>query len=242
MANFPKIDQDTDYGKAHTGTRVIARRITELHHILHRLRTGSGVNLSQTEEHYHVDFAHLPIDFESFFIWLRIIMDQVAYLTPLFYEDKSKFPSKSNGFWRSFESQRGWFTNPERNESAHIDEKYSKYLKTNTAWFTNARKMRDQATHFLYWCYPEHKQKGKITIKRMRGNRLTKEIDSLREVVGKHYKHFVDFSKCYEQHFTDLLKEREPAFDGVSQDVSTVRGGAASIRYFLGYESIVNGG
>lgn len=219
--HFPRIDQNTPYGQAHRGVSAIDRRIGNLHLIMHRLRVDSGVNLLPHEK-YNIDFLYLPIDFETFFVWLRMIMDQVAFLTPLFYERQGILPIKS------FNDQLEWF----KKDKSGFDNKYRSYLVSNTHWFTEMRKIRDDALHRHFWSYVEMKGIGEIKVKRMRGNRLEEEIESLDKIIGQFYLYFVEFSKFYEQHFSKILKLRDKKFKFLGQHVEMVEEYFLSIKYF----------
>lgn len=221
MHHFPRIDQKTLYGQAHTGTSVIDRRISNLHLIMHRIRIDSGVNLLLHEK-YTIDFLYLPIDFESFFIWLRMIMDQIAFLTPLFYERQGILPRNS------FSDQLKWF----KEDKTGFDIKCRNYLLSNMQWFTEIRDIRDDALHRRFWSYAEMKTKGEVNIKRMRGNRLEKDIESLDKTIGQFYLKFVDFSRFYERHFSELLRSRNKDFKFLGQHVEMVEEYFASIEYF----------
>lgn len=112
------IDQKTPYGQAHKGATAFDRRISNLHLIMHRIRVDSGVNILPTEN-FSLNFIYLPIDFDSFFVWIRMIMDLVAYLTPLFYERSGIIPQDS------FNDQLAWFID----KRPDFDSAYSTYLK-----------------------------------------------------------------------------------------------------------------
>lgn len=220
--HFPRIDQSTLYGQAHEGTSAIDRRIGNLHLIMHRIRIDSGVNLLLHEKHT-IDFLYLPIDFESFFIWLRMIMDHIAFLTQLFYERRGILSR------RSFNDQLEWF----KKDKTDFDNKYCKYLMSNMTWFTEMRKIRDDALHRHFWSYVEFKSKGEIKVKRMRGNRLEREIESLDKTIGQFYLNFVEFSNFYEQHFSKLLQTRDKNFKFSGQHVEMVEEYFTSIEYFV---------
>lgn len=219
--HFPRINHTTLYGQAHEGTSAIDRRVGQLHLIMHRIRTNSGVNILPKES-YQIDFLYLPIDFEAFFIWLRMIMDQVAFLTPLFYERQEIMPRES------FERQLNWYIK----KGMNLDKKYCNYLGSNMSWFIEMRKIRNDSLHRYYWAYVELKSKDQITMKRMRGNKLEQEIESLDKTIGQFYLNFLGFSKFYEQHFSKILKSRDEKFRFGGQEVQMVEEYFVSIEYF----------
>lgn len=215
------IDQKTPYGQAHKGATAIDRRISNLHLIMHRIRIDSGVNILPTES-YMLNFIYLPIDFESFFVWIRMIMDLVAYLTPLFYKRNGVIPRNS------FNDQLDWFIN----KRPEFDSVYTAYLKDNMSWFTHLRDTRDDSLHRHFWAYADTEESGQIMIKRMRGNKVEEEVQSLAKTIGDVYLRFVDFSKFYEEHFRKQLKDNEK-YDYRTLDARMVAEYSASIKYFI---------
>ena len=213
------IDQSTPYGQAHKGTSAVDRRISNLHLIMHRIRINSGVKILSSDS-FSTDFLYLPIDFESFFVWIRMIMDQVAYLTPLFYERIGIIPRES------FNDQLSWFIS----KRPEFDSEYSNYLKENMKWFPSMRDLRDDSLHRHFWAYIAMKNTGEVTLKRMRGNKVEEEIQSLAKTIGEIYSKFIAFSEFYEEHFQKKLVQKEYPYRVLNARVVEY---AASINYFL---------
>src|SRR3989344_2787979 len=91
MHHFPRIDQKTLYGQAHTGTSVIDRRISNLHLIMHRIRIDQITFLT-------------PLIYERQGILHRnSFSDQLKW----FKEDKTGFDIKCRN---SLLSNMQWFT------------------------------------------------------------------------------------------------------------------------------------
>lgn len=220
--HFPHIDQSTPYGTAQKGTAGLERSIKNIHLIMHRIRINSGVNLLPKEK-YQIQFLYIPIDFECFFVWLRKIMDQIAYLTPLFYERRNIVP------FNSFNDQYKWYveTNP------NFDKEYSQYLNNEMSWFTKVRDVRDDSIHRHFWLYAEKNNQNETILKRMRGNKLVQEILSISKEIGELYIKFTIFSKFYENHFSKILKSRDYNFSLKKSKSLLVLEYSASINYFL---------
>ncbi|SRR5258706_9609608 len=142
--NGLRIDPRTPYGQAHKSGTAISRRISNLQLIMHRIRLDSGIKILPKDIN-QIDFLYLPIDYESFFIWLRLIMDLIAYLTPFFYENRGTTSSNS------FNNQMQWFIE----KRPEFDKDYSDFLKSNLSWFSTMRDVRDDTLHNHYWSYAE---------------------------------------------------------------------------------------
>ena len=217
---FPLINQKKPYGKAHKGATAIERQINGLHLIMHRIRIGSGINILPDEK-YTVDFRYLPVDFLSFFVWLRMIMDSAAFLTPFFYDKPGVIPGES------FSNQLKWFieTRPQH------DGELSNYLRRNLGWFGQIRDTRSDLLHWKGWSYADV-DGGEVKINQMSGNRVKKEFSSITKTVGEFYINFVEFSKFYEEHFAQVLKIRGGGFR--EHDVQMVSDIYASLDYIVG--------
>ena len=150
-------------------------------------------------------------------------MDLIAYLTPLFYERQGIVTNKS------FNDQKAWFI---KNGKA-LDKNYSRYLEKNTEWFEDMRDVRDDSLHRHFWSYVELGTSGEIKLKRMRGNKLEEEIQSLAILVGDYYLKFVEFSRFYEKHFSGVLKSRDKNFKFLGQHVEMNADFFVSIDYFM---------
>ncbi len=217
-----RIDPKTPYGQSHKATVALERRIKNLHLIMHRIRLDCGIKILAGDTG-QINFLYLPIDFETYFVWLRVIMDQIAYLTPLFYETGKEIPRDS------FTVQLKWFTktNPK------FDKKYAEYLEKNMSWFSKMKEVRDDSIHRHYWAYAEVETVGKVKIKRMRGNRPLEEVESLAKTIGEYYIHLSDFSKFYEEHFKEKLLEKNKNLEYRTQSTQMVNEYFASLNYFI---------
>lgn len=220
-SHFPKINQETLYGKTHLGAVAIDKQIRDLHLLMHRLRTDLGVSL-RPEEKYNVEFRYLSIDFDSFFIWLRMIMDSVAFLTPLFYEKGSDIPTGPFG------TQRDWFAK----DKSNLDLEYTKYLANNMSWYKKMKDTRDKTIHKLFWGYPEFDPED-VKFKRMKGNRVREEINSIAKVIGEYYQNFLEFAEFYDTHFVEVLKTRDKSFVYKGQEAYMSGPFYDSISYFI---------
>lgn len=222
LKSVGRIDPTTPYGQSHKAAVALERRIKNLHLIMHRIRLDCGVKILPNDTG-QLNFLYLPIDYETYFVWLRVIMDQIAYLTPLFYEIKDKVPR------RSFTIQLEWFTKTNPN----FDKEYTGYLEKNMSWFSTMKKVRDDIVHKYYWAYAEVESAGKIKMKRMRGNRPLEEVESLAKTIGEYYIHLSDFSKFYEEHFKKKLLEKKPDLEYGKQSTIMVNDYFASLEYFI---------
>jgi len=74
---------------------------------------------------------YLHLDYENFFIYARILMDKLAYLTSFFFRG----PSNS-----SFPRQKQFFLDAE-NIPFSPDEEYANYIRDKTDWFERSLKL-----------------------------------------------------------------------------------------------------
>lgn len=100
------------------------------------------------------------------------------------------------------------------------------------SWFTHMRDTRNDSLHRHFWSYAEMENSSQVTIKRMRGNKVEEEIQSLAKTIGEVYLKFVEFSKFYEEHFRTKLADNDK-YGYRTLSARMVAEYFASINYFI---------
>lgn len=96
-------------------------------------------------------YYFLLLDLETFFIYLRVIMDDIAGITPYFFgKHRGKIASGS------FNDLKQWFVK----QGGRLDSEFSRYLKEETAWFDEMKKEREAIIHYkanniIFYCGEE---------------------------------------------------------------------------------------
>ncbi|MEI6533395.1 MAG: hypothetical protein WCO06_06160 [Candidatus Roizmanbacteria bacterium] len=197
----------TPYGDVHKAGSAIDRRISTLHLIMHRIRVNYGINILNDESSI-LDSLYLKIDVEDFFVWLRVILDLIAYMTPYFYEQGIDIMQR-----HSFNKQLDWYK-----KMPSFDMEYTNFLINDIEqWFVNLKSIRDDSIHHQFWAYVDFKGTKKGYLLRMKGNKTISE-EPILKAVGSYYNTFIEFSKFYEEIFLKKLiargYEKHPHFSG----------------------------
>ncbi len=77
------------------------------------------------------NMVYLKLDYETFFIYAKILMDKLAYLTSFFFGGPSD---------RSFSKHRDFFLRTE-NIPFSLDEEYASHIRDKTDWFERSLKL-----------------------------------------------------------------------------------------------------
>ncbi len=101
----------------------VARPITA--RVLERLRSELGVRSLAA-----------AFDFEIFLIYLRILMDDIAKCTPVFFTTRRSLRD------RSFEDLKSSFR-----RHPTVDACYAEFLAADTSWFDDLKSLRDDVVH-----------------------------------------------------------------------------------------------
>lgn len=105
----------------------IERIATLIHYAREKIKDLDSGTIIETDLASHqAALRDIPIYFDALIVYLRIVADCIANLTPYLYGQKGKFLTRS-----SFREQRQWFIGKRRN----FDLRYAEILESNTKWF-----------------------------------------------------------------------------------------------------------
>jgi len=155
------------------------------------------------------NFPKLALDVKTFYIFLRIQMDMIAYLTKFFYEEDIKHAGLKRS---SFTKQRNWWIN---GGGRDIDTSYSKLLGQKTSWYDqlissqiNSDGDRDSIVHSLRWIYIKIEDIDKSAkIMKQRGHLQEGETKEVLIEIAHYLRGFYIFCRAYEIYFLKKTKD-----------------------------------
>jgi|Deesub1362A_J573_1020465.scaffolds.fasta_scaffold06269_2 hypothetical protein len=200
------------------------RHMRILNLVLNRIRVNAGIRFDNNKEEIFQKYEDMQLDLESFVIFLRITMDDVASFTPHFYiKQAGKISSKS------FSKQKKWFL-----KNTELDSEWSRYLELKTGWFDEIKNYRDDLVHRGLYGYVEYDwATGKISAVKKKDQKTIK-IGDLLDYVADRFSRFFEFLSDYESHFSEILTINYPEIEITHYEVWMAHGDwLKTLSYFL---------
>ncbi len=155
-------------------------------------------------EIYHSEFHSLLIvDLETFFIYLRMLMNDIAGITPYFFDKKiGSIP------YDSFHGQKEWFIK----KGSKLDQNFLKYLQKETEWFDKIKWERDNVIHYQannIIFFNKNDKKTELLYQDIwdDGFKINQpKLKPLMNTVKVYVKNFYSFCKFYDSHFLEKMK------------------------------------
>lgn len=157
------------------------------------------------------NFPRLALDIKTFYIFLRIQMDIIAFLTQFFYTHPQLFKTGIKN--TSFRKQKNiWLSDKGKN----FDSIYSKLVKEKTGWFDKLGNPdddrfgtgdREAIVHGLRWLYIECKDIKCAKIIKNRGHIEEGETEEVLIEIANYIKGFFEFCRNYEKYFLKKTKD-----------------------------------
>ena len=210
LTNLKKIRSDKLSQKAITGFN---KHFNNLCMILKRIKDENDGLVNEEDktnktkrigEIYRSEFySALTMDLEIFFIYLRILMDDIAGITPYFF-DKKRGCIPCN----SFHDQKEWFVK----KSPKLDPVFLEWLQKETEWFDKIKDERERVIHYkannvIFF----DKKDNKIELLYQdiwdHGFVINQpKLKPLMNTVKGYVKNFYSFCKFYDNHFLEMMK------------------------------------
>jgi pyoverdine/dityrosine biosynthesis protein Dit1 len=138
------------------------------------------------------------LDFETFLIYVRIFMDDIAKCTQAFFP-RLNLPA-------SFDDLRKW---PRMKDK---DPDYARFLATETTWFDDLRALRVEIEHFGLRLVPCDAEHGDIRAWKMGPKQRGRSVQSLR--LGEHTKQIMRSLIKFMKQDEDHLRRRARSLAG----------------------------
>ena len=202
---FDKLTQKsiTGFNRHFNNLCIILRRIKDENDGLVEEEGKTNKTKTVGAIYYPEFYSLLTVDLEIFFIYLKMLMDDIAGITPYFFDKKRGIIPND-----SFHSQKEWFIK----KGTKLDSDFATYLQKETEWFDKIRGEREKVIHYqanniIFFDKKDNKTELLYQDIWDYGFRINQpKLKPLMNTVKGYVKNFYSFCKFHDRHFLEKMK------------------------------------